>query len=132
MKLENAYLSEEELEQLILQVEELELVTAPPDLEDKILLCSEPIQEDMRKETRNKNTEFRRYCFRVITSAAAAIAIIFGLPHMEVKPKVKVLSRQEVLKAGITREEVLNDTKMFSKVLNDRKDMERLEDGEDK
>ena len=105
MRKEIPYLSEEELEQLILQVEQSELVAAPPSLYEDCIQGGKISVQETLEDKREKAIEFRRYCFQVITSVAAAIAIVFGLPHMEVKPKTEVLSRQEVQERSFTREE---------------------------
>lgn len=70
------YISDEELEQLICQVEQTELVAAPPDLTENILKAAGLTQKASKKK------EFYAYCFRVITSVAAAVALIFLLPEM--------------------------------------------------
>lgn len=121
MKLENGYLSDEDLEQLILEVEEHELVAAPPSLIDKILTEVER-QEDAKVEVfasrERKVKEFRRYCIRVITSAAAAVAIVFLAPNMKSTEVTKIPSRQELIGTSITREEALNDAGVFTQILN--------------
>lgn len=66
------YLSDEELERLMNQVEQEELVAAPPDLMERILGAEQAAQKK----------EFYAYCFRVITSMAAAIALVFLLPEL--------------------------------------------------
>lgn len=138
MKFENTYLSDEELEQLILNVEQNELVAAPPDLLDEILAGvevqqgdlkqmmgtqQEPVQEAIRQNrcSENKGKEFRRYCFRVVTSAAAAIALVFFAPNMENAPKLEVPSRQEVEETSLTREEVLDDSGILTQIFGGSK-----------
>ena len=81
---ENAnYISEEELEQLILQVEQKELVSAPPDLMENILVAAGLAPEVIEVNPKMaKKKEFYAYCFRVITSVAAAVALVFLLPEM--------------------------------------------------
>lgn len=104
---ETEYLSDMDLEALIMQIEQQELVVAPPDLKDRIL---REVQAETKSQTeaetkvleescalegeqskektkifysqsrKSKATEFRRYCFRVWTSVAAAILLIFMLP----------------------------------------------------
>ena len=69
------YISDDELEHLINQVEQEELVAAPPDLMESIL-------EAMEGPRVARVSEFRAYCFRVITSVAAAIALVFLLPQL--------------------------------------------------
>lgn len=89
------YLSDADLETLIMQIEQQELVMAPPDLKDRILgkvQKEAKSQETAKAHTEmgtqvrysqkgvSKKAEFRRYCFRVWTSVAAAILLIFMLP----------------------------------------------------
>lgn len=121
MRLEKDYLSEEELMQLILDVEEHELVSAPPGLLENILkeveeqVESKPIPITSRVD---KTKEFRRYCIRVITSVAAAIAIVFLTPNVENMKVTNAPSRQELVGKGITREEALKGTGFINQVLN--------------
>lgn len=110
---EKEYLSDMELEALIVQIEQQELVMAPPDLKDRILgkvyaeakaqetakvyaekktqeseedhtpereRPKEKVQILYWKKQKAKTEEFRRYCFRVWTSVAAAILLIFMFP----------------------------------------------------
>lgn len=121
MSLEKDYLSEEELMQLILEVEEHELVPAPPELLENILKEVEAPGEsriipiDSKKD---KNREFRRYCIRVITSVAAAIALVFLTPNVGSMKVSEMPSRQELVGKGITREEALKETGFINQVLN--------------
>lgn len=158
-----SYLSDEALEQLMLSVEEDDLVAAPPDLMEKILQAAElelpeeencqkqqaikdgqmqegkarevmvkPQQERRTKTARKK--EFYAYCFRVVTSVAAAIALVFLMPELsgmtmeelhgtEVPGWEEVVeavpAREEVVaaKKAPTREEVLKDTGFFEQML---------------
>ena len=154
------YISDDELEQLICQVEENELVTAPPDLMGSILEAAGftvgpevvPLQKVTKapvisaKSYSAKKKEFTAYCFRVITSVAAAVALVFllpellgrmepvGTPPQERYEKSTVVQaaptyeevveqvprREEVVasKPTPTKEEVLNDTGFFEKVIS--------------
>lgn len=82
------YLTDEELELMIADVEQNDLVMAPPDLLEGILERineTEPHTEtDDGKLVKSVSNirEFRRYCFRVCASVAATIAFIFVLPAM--------------------------------------------------
>ena len=128
------YISDEELEQLICQVEQEELVTAPPDLAENILKAVTEV-----KPKTSKKKEFHAYCFRVITSVAAAVALVFLLP--ELTERMNLISDKSViaqaapsyeevvtpvpLKADVvtvntvpSKEEVLDDTGFFEKVLH--------------
>lgn len=79
----NNYLSDAELDALILEIEACEMVSAPAYLkEETVLKLSEKqnsVESKVSKE-RDKVLEFRNYCFRVIASAVAAIALMFVLP----------------------------------------------------
>lgn len=119
MKLGKNYLSDEELMQLIRDVEEHELVTAPPGLVESILKEVE-ISEGRKivPVASKKEKEFRRYSIRVITSVAAAIAIVFLTPSEGNIKVSKVPSRQELIGKGITREEALKETGLINQLLN--------------
>lgn len=88
MKLDQNYLSKEELDLLISDIEEHDLVQAPPDLLNQILYTIEesiPFENNtslLEKDSlqRKKTIEFRKYCLQVITSVAAAIVLVFLLP----------------------------------------------------
>ena len=75
------YISDEELERLINQVEQEELVAAPPDLMERILEAERETSPLIYCEAARKK-EFYAYCFRVITSVAAAVALVFLLPEL--------------------------------------------------
>lgn len=93
------YISDEELEQLICRVEQEELVAAPPDLMESILAALEleetrvmtektglpPAKIVGVKEPAARKKEFYAYCFRVVTSVAAAVALVFLLPELSVR-----------------------------------------------
>lgn len=131
MKLVDTYLTDEELEQLILEVEENELVAAPPGLLQKILAdvdASEDsnvvkdvsgMQEDNSRQRiqEKKRKEFRTYCFRVLTSVAAAILIIFALPSLMDAQLPDVPTRQDIIvpKEYPTKEEVLREDSILQK-----------------
>ena len=109
MKLENNYLSDKELEQFILELEQNELVQAPPDLLEQVICQIEMISEIdssdeivdktmFENETRkSKVKEFREYCFRVITSVAAAIVIVFLLPQLSRVEQFNILANKGML-----------------------------------
>lgn len=68
MIVHNAYLTDEELKQLISEAE-ADMVLAPPELANVI-------------KPKNKNWEFVAYCFRVGMSVAAAVVLIFIMPYI--------------------------------------------------
>lgn len=113
------YLTDDELEQLIADVEVNDLIAAPPGLYEEILTRVEDIskEETLHIEktvpiTRNKKREYRRYCFQVITSMAAAIAIVFLLPVMRENQNLEVPKGQKIFGASVyeTKQEALEDT----------------------
>ena len=73
MKKDVEYLTDTELDDLIRMVEQKELLPAPPNLKEQILgtLGEENI------------IAFKRYRFRVLTTVAAAVLVIFLLPGLE-------------------------------------------------
>lgn len=119
MKTEEVYLSDEELDFLISEIEQNELVSVPSDFANKVL---EKITEQQEERvprwsaTRDKKIEFQKYCIRVITSVAAAIAIVFFLPEIEVAKARSIPTRTEMIGENIAREDILNDENIMEKV----------------
>ncbi len=120
MILQNEYLSDEELEQLM-QEAEADLVPAPPELEERVWKLINT------QNVKNKNKEFAAYCFRVGIAAAAAIAFVFMLPYLpenHISPEnmreEMLTEQQEWEDAKVqdypTKEEVLNDAGLLQKV----------------
>lgn len=121
------YISDEELEQLICQVEQNELVTAPPDLEERILEAVETlgaaeektdagnqVTQIKKKSTRQK--EFYAYCFRVVTSVAAAVALVFLFPQMTDWMEEKVSSSQGYFEKYVMAETIPVQAEVVKKV----------------
>lgn len=110
MKLENEYLSDDELNQLICEIEKNELVMAPPDFTESVLESIKP---------KNNKNEFTTYCFRVLASVAAAIVLLFLMPEITYTQTQKTPTKQEVL--GTTqyasKEEVLDESSLLTKLL---------------
>ena len=99
----DSYLSDEELNAMICEIESGDLVMAPPGIKENVL-----------RKVANKKKEFVTYCFRVVLSAAAAIVLMFLLPtniditvHDE-----KIPTKQEVLE-----KEALNSRGLLEKIL---------------
>lgn len=127
---EKEYLSDKELEELILQVEIQELVPAPPGLLDSLLECAELengfIQEKYEVQNRSiesRRKEFHCYCIRVIASVAAAVAIVFLAPDMNSLQKPE--REQEVF----TREEALQESNILVRILEGVDYLEKEENG---
>ena len=139
------YLTEEELNALIQEVEMTEMTTAPPDLLDDILQkidSSDDLKHDLQDETETKEQiselakppriiciekrrrEYRRFCIQVVSSVAAAIALLFMLPAFSGGKEMTVPAKEQVLAASDVKpkEEVLkrSDNKLMSKIGNSR------------
>ena len=117
------YLSDTDLENIILELEQGEPVSAPQDMLDDILdrLEQETPEWQMRKK-QEKIVAYKRYRFQVLTTVAAAVLAVVFLPklanlqqqkkdYVEPKYEYEVQSRYE------TKEEALNDRGLLEKVL---------------
>jgi len=110
MNYENEYLSDEQLNNLICEVEECAMVTAPPDMLECILakvedMASEPATSlnatELEGEQREINRppkiiEFRKYCFKVVSAAAVAILILGVVPTLLSYRPNTIPSKEEV------------------------------------
>ncbi len=138
MKLDQNYLSEEELEALVADIEEHDLVQAPPDLLNQILYTIEEsisfenntslLEKDLFYIQRNKTREFRKYCIQVITSIAAAIVLVFLLPTSmqmqkselpSIPSKDIILAKQTVKTKSDVLENNSRDAHIFQDFFND-------------
>lgn len=99
-KEEFSYLSDEELEALIQEVEAKELISAPALLKEKILFQA-AVEESKkeRKKKRSKQTRLFAYTAKVALATAAALIILFSVPD-EVELAQKTLNT----KPGVMRE----------------------------
>jgi len=81
------YLTDAELECWSRETEQTELVPVAPDLQDMILEALEleisVLKEPEERRAHEKVTEFKRYRFRVLTTVAAAVLLVFLLPKLE-------------------------------------------------
>ncbi|MBQ9989927.1 MAG: hypothetical protein IJP31_03145 [Lachnospiraceae bacterium] len=115
------YLTDTELESFIRKLEQNELVCAPPDMQSEILeKLEQEIWEAEEREKREKITAYKRYRFRVLTTVAAAVLVVFLYPRFESRklPEVdfiKPLQRQEEVSPGryVSKEEALSDSGML-------------------
>lgn len=95
------YLSDEQLEKLISEVEQEGLARAPESINRNVYKALQ------QKSSRQKVIEYYRYCIRVGVSVAAAIAFLIATPFMsarEVESREDVVSTAEIK----TKEEVTN------------------------
>ena len=118
------YLSDEELEYLMCEIESKDLVFAPPGIQEQVLSALDETSH-LTKERSNadKIREFKRYRFRVLATVAAAVVAVFVLPRVEslqqnTMPE-KPSAKQEFFKKGRykTKEEALNDSGMLENML---------------
>ena len=143
--MEYEYLTDEELEKLISDVETEGLMMAPPSLIDDVMEQIEHA-EDVTKESQSddsyleptkrevdkppkvidldkKQKEYRRYCIRVMSSVAAAIAFVFlYLGGMDVQTEI-IPSKESVMMQEVqTREEMLQqEERLTSKLYESRR-----------
>lgn len=117
------YLTEKDLERLVLELEQGELVSAPPDMLDEILDTLEQETQDrqMRKK-QEKIVAYKRYRFQVLTTVAAAVLAVIFLPKLanlqqQKKDVVEQKYGYEVQSRYETKEEALNDRGLLEKVL---------------
>lgn len=151
--MEYEYLTDEELEKLISDVETEGLMMAPPSLIDDVMEQIERA-EDVTKESQSddsyleptkrevdkppkvidfdkKQKEYRRYCIRVMSSVAAAIAFVFlYLGGMDVQTEI-ISSKESVMMQEVqTREEVLQqEERLTSKLYESRRFSELWQNG---
>ena len=119
------YLTDTELESLILEVEQNELVSAPPNLQDQILeVLDQEAKALEEQKARDKIIEFKRYRFRVMTTVAAAVLAVFLLPRLEglqlqQTESTQPLTKHEMVMKGRyeTKEDALNDSGVLETVL---------------
>lgn len=125
MNMEKEYLSDEELYALIDEVEQNDMVMAPPDIKDEIMAEIEQNEKEKQKapvpiaDKRNSQREFARYCLRVLTSVAAAIVMAFLLPEFTALETTEIPTKQEILASEKyeTKEEALDETGPLTKLL---------------
>ena len=124
------YLSDEELELLIADVEQNELVMAPPDLLEGILdyidksAQERPVHEklpeqrpvsDKPSKTASNIREFRRYYFKVCASVSAAVFLIFAIPAASDNSAANVPEREKFATESkfATKEEALKNESLM-------------------
>ena len=110
MKKEYEYLSDEELNKLIADVETEGLAVAPESIEDKVFSYVD--RKEQKNSQRTKKADFYRYCFKVWGAVAAAILLLVLLPAVR-GPRESFASREDVIsrKETPTREEYLSQNK---------------------
>jgi hypothetical protein len=94
------YLSDEELNKLMADVEADGLYEAPADIEDKVIYT-------LVERQKKKNLSFAAYCMRVGFGVAAAILLLLIVPSIPTYVPDESYQRQEI--AVPSREEVLGE-----------------------
>ena len=105
-------MTEEELLSFIDQIEQQELIPAPPDLEDRILQKLEQDCISFPTTKRNsKQQNYPLYCFKVMAAMAASIVLLFSIPYLKEQLIVSEIPSKEALLSAIpikSKNEVLS------------------------
>lgn len=117
------YLTDKDLESIVLELEQSELVPAPPDMLSEILDTLE--QKTLERKTQTKQEKiiaYKRYRFQVLATVAAAVLAVFLLPKFanlqrQEKDFVEHKYEFELRNRYETKEEALNDKGLLEKVL---------------
>lgn len=134
-----AYLTDTELENMISELEQTDMVFAPPDLQEQILEVLEketPGQETVAMKLSDDRSEqeriraFHKFRFQVLTTVAAAVLVVLLLPKFEGLKQEEIdfitpLQKQEYIQKQEhviqnryeTKEEALNDSGMLENLL---------------
>lgn len=124
------YLSDEELNVLIMDVEQNDMVAAPPSLRGQIVDTIDALEEKQ-----SRIVEFRRFKARIIASVAAVI--LFVLIGPEVKDRIPESVKLSIPKVNLEIAEEkepfnLGDSHFFSSVINGRRGDNNNETGQEK
>ena len=119
------YLTDIELESLIQEIEKSELVSTPPDLQNQIMEAwNQEMHALEERKAREKVIEYKRYRFRVMTTVAAAVLVVFLLPRLESLQQQEIESAQPLMKHEVvmksryeTKEDALNDSGVLESML---------------
>ncbi len=114
MNVENKYLSDNKLENLIADIEAGDMVFAPPELKENILakIVEENNSEKAAIFSRQnkyctKLIDFRHYCIKVIAASAAAIFLICATPLFFTYENADIPSKADMGYSLKTKAEVL-------------------------
>lgn len=80
------YLSDEELEKMIAEIEESDMVPAPTMMKDEILSKLTPKTSDIHKIKSFTKKDYLKYCIQVSVAIAATIALMIFVPVKDLKP----------------------------------------------
>ena len=120
------YMTDDELMSFLLDIEENDLMQAPPDFTAN-LMRKLPVEEAsvvtlVPSERRHlskaeKAREYYKYCVKIGLSVAASIAILFMGPSFmktDVKPHVDVVERSAVVREIPSKEDILKNDRFLS------------------
>ena len=107
MKKEYEYLSDEELNKLIADIETEGLAVAPESIEQKVISFVDK-KEARRSSGRSKKAEYYTYCFKVFGAVAAAILLLIISPMIR-DPIDRFASREDLIhgEAVMSREDMI-------------------------
>ena len=121
----NEYLSDEELNKLITEIEEEGEKVAPCSIEESVLAYV-----DKRNNKKSEKISYYIYCAKVVASMAAAVFILVLLPVVK-GSNPNIPSKEDVIvqSESVSREELLSkeDTSQKDEVLNRPTGRERIE-----
>lgn len=125
MMMHMEYLTDTELDILIQEIEQSELVFTPPDLQDQIMEAwNQEMHALEERKARERVIEYKRYRFRVMTTVAAAVLVVFLIPRLESLRQQEIESAQPLMKQEVvmksryeTKEDALNDSGVLETML---------------
>lgn len=131
------YLSDEELQKLISDVELNDMVEAPADLQEKVLdeISALSKSGNIAKTKKQKIIEYRLYSLKVALAVAAAIAVMFIVPQRPVLDRniptkeeylaeMDILTRQGLFDNCRNRDEVLEENNLCKTLVQKREEIE--------
>lgn len=116
------YMTDEELLALMEQVEQHELVSAPPGLAERVLQKIEQTDTGGKSgEQSGQRKHFRLYCCKVVVAMAASIVLLFALPSLSKQLWVEEVPSKETLLSEIplkTKQEAMSESgkSLFEKI----------------
>ncbi|SFU42909.1 hypothetical protein [Butyrivibrio sp. M55] len=131
------YLSDEELQKLISDVEFNDMAEAPVDLQKKVLdeISALSKSGNIAKTKKQKIIEYRLYSLKVALAVAAAIAVMFIVPQRpvidrdiptkeEYLAEMDIFTRQGLFDTCRNRDEVLEENNLCKTLVQKREEIE--------
>ena len=115
------YLSDEELQKLISDVELNDIVQAPVHLQEKVLdaVSAADRAGNVAKNKKQKIIEYRLYSLKVALAVAAAIAVMFIVPYVPVAYRDIDLME----KIGSQRDDSFRDSSLRDEILEKKENI---------